>query len=134
MEQLSNSNIGKMKFGCSPSEMDNLAAKVLKREKVATSSLFDLYLIGEKKQSKVGDLFSILNSIDEEIAMVRIEKIQLMKIGDITEEFAKEEGDENLDNWKSIHIPYYSKLLSTIGKDLNENTLLVCEWFKIINR
>lgn len=123
-------NIEKIKFGSLPSEMDELASKVITGEKIATSSLLDLYLIGKKKRSKEGNLFSILNSADEEVAIVRIEKIQIVKFKDITEEFAKEEGDGSLDNWKAIHIPYYSKLLSSIGKELGAETLLVCEWFK----
>lgn len=124
-------NIEKIKFGSSPAEIDDLANKVIMGEKTATSSLLDLYLIGKKKQSKEGSLFSILNSVDKEVAIVRIEKIQLVRFGDITEEFAKEEGDGSLSNWKTIHIPYYSQLLSTIEKELSEDTLLVCEWFKI---
>lgn len=128
---MNGTNIEELKFGSSPVEMDYLADKVVTGEKTATSSLLDLYLIGKKKQSKIGTLFSILNAADEEVATIRIERIQLVKFGDITEQFAREEGDGSLDNWKAIHTPYYSKLLSTIGKELNAETLLVCEWFKI---
>lgn len=124
----------KIQFGSVPHEIDELAHKVLAGEKVATSSLLDYYLIGKKRRSKVGDVFSILNSINEEVAKVRIEKIEIKKIGDITEEFAIEEGDESLENWQAIHLSYYSGLLSSIGKGLNNNTLLVCEWFKVIGK
>lgn len=82
-----------IKFGSSPYEVDELAYKVLKQEKVATSSLLDYYLIGKKKRRKIGDCFAILNSDDEEVAIVRIERINTFKFGDIGEEFAKEEGD-----------------------------------------
>ncbi len=113
--------------------MDNLANKVLNGEKTSTSSLLDYYLIGLKKQSKIGDHFSILNSFGEEVTIVSIEKIEVIKFGNITAKFAIEEGDGSLDNWKAIHQPYYSQLLSKIGKTLNEDTLLVCEWFKVVN-
>jgi len=89
-------------------------------------------LIGKKKRSKTGDLFSILDSADREVAVVRIEKIEIVKFGDITEEFAKEEGDGSLDNWRTIHEPYYFQLLFSVGKELNRDTLLVCEWFNIV--
>ena len=127
-----NYNIEKIKFGCSSSEVDDLANKVMMGKKVATSSLLDYYLIGKKKQSKVGDCFSILNSVDKEVVVVRVERIETVKFGDISEEFAKEEGDGSLENWRIIHESYYSQLLSEIGKDLNAETLLVCEWFKVV--
>jgi uncharacterized protein YhfF len=129
---MTHNDIEKIKFGGSLSEIDTLANKVLTGEKIATSSLFDLYLLGKKKQSKVGDIFSILNSVDKEVAIVEIQKIQIAKFRDITEKFAKEEGDGSLTNWLLIHKSYYSGQLSEIGKELNEETLLVCEWFKVV--
>ena len=125
-------NIEKVKFGNSIYEIDDLANKVLIGEKVATSSLLDYYLIRKKKKSKVGDCFAILNSVNKEVAIVKVERIETLKFEDITEEFAKEEGDGSLENWRIIHEPYYSQLLSEIGKELNAETMLVCEWFKVI--
>jgi len=120
----------KIQFGDTSHEINDLAQKVLTGEKVATSSLLDYYLIGKKKQSNVGDFFSILNADNEEVTIVQIERIETLKYGDVTEAFAIEEGDGSLENWKSIHQPYYSRLLSAIDKELTNETLLLCEWFK----
>ncbi|MDR1202761.1 MAG: ASCH domain-containing protein [Tannerellaceae bacterium] len=128
-----NKEIEKIQFGSSSYEIDSLANKVLIGEKVATSSLLDYYHNGLKKQSEVGNTFSILNSFGQEVTMVNIEKIEIIQFGNITEKFAIEEGDGCLKNWKAIHQPYYSKLLSEIGKTLNDETLLVCEWFKVMD-
>lgn len=122
----------KIKFGSSPIDIDNLANKVLTGEKTATSSLLDYYLKGLKSKSKTGDYFSVLNSLDKEVAVVRVEKVEIVRFGEIAETFAIEEGDGSLDNWLAVHRPYYSKLLSEIGKELNQETLLVCEWFKVV--
>lgn len=124
--------IEKIKFGSSLSEIDGLAYKVLVGEKVATSSLLDYYLIGLKKRSSINQYFSILNSFEKDVAIVRIEKIEIVKFGDITDKFAKEEGDISLENWRAIHQFYYSRLLHEIGKELDADTPLVCEWFKIV--
>lgn len=124
--------IGSIKFGSSPSDINELAGKVITGDKTATSSLYDYHLKGLKKSGKVGECFSILNSSDEEVALIKIERIEIIKFGEITDEFAIEEGDGSFDNWLSIHQPYYSKLLCNIGKELNDETLLVCEWFKVI--
>ena len=64
---------------------------------------------------------------------MRISKVELIRFGEITEQFAIEEGDGNLDNWLTIHEFYYSKQLSEIGKGLNFETLLVCEWFELVD-
>jgi len=122
----------KIQFGSTPQEMDELAHKVLTGEKVATSSLLDDYLTGKKKESRVGDIFLIMNAANEEIARVRIIKVETRKFGEITEEFAHEEGDGNLENWRAIHFPYYSRLLSAMGRELDTETLLVCEWFEVV--
>ena len=105
---------------------------VLTGEKVATSSLLDYYLEGLKKKSSVGDCLAVLDSCDNQIAIIKIVKTEIRRFGDITESFAIQEGDGSLTNWKAIHRPYYSKLLSSIGKQLTDNTELVCEWFQVI--
>lgn len=122
----------KISFGGTDPEKDDLADKVIKGQKTATSSLEEYYLLGIKKRSKVGDYFSVLDSSGNEVALVRIEKVRNVKFGNITDKFAVEEGDGSLENWKAIHQPYYSELLQKIGKELNDETILVCEWFKVI--
>lgn len=129
---MKNKEVEIVKFGSTPSEIDSLANKVLTGEKVATSSLLDYYVLGLKKRSKKGDKFAILDSADKKIAIVQIEKTKIIKFRDITEKFAIEEGDGSLENWLAIHKSYYSRLLAKIGKELNPETLLLCEWFKIV--
>lgn len=73
----------KVKFGDSFAEIDDLANKVLSGEKVATSSLLIYHERGLKIKSTVGDYFSVLNSLDKEVAIVRIEKIEIIKFGNI---------------------------------------------------
>lgn len=123
----------KVKFGGSFAEIDDLANKVLSGEKVATSSLLIYYERNSKIKSTVGDYFSVLNSSDESVAIVRIDEVQVVKFGDITEAFAMAEGDGSLENWMTIHQSYYSKLLSRFGEKLSTETLLVCEWFRVVN-
>lgn len=123
--------IHNIKFGSKEKEIDDLAEKVLKGEKTATSSLLDYYTLGLKQLSQIGDLAYILNSRDEKLAIVKIEKIEIIRFKDITDAFAKEEGDGNFENWFNIHHSYYSQQLAKIGKQLTDDTELVCEWFTI---
>ena len=122
----------RIKFGKEKADIDELAQKVLSGEKIATSSLLDYYRLNLKTMSRVGDYASILDSKDAEVAIVRIEKIEIRKMKDIDNSFAIDEGDGNLNSWLDIHQKYYSDQLSNIGKELNEDTELVCEWFRLI--
>jgi len=68
----------------------------------------------------------------KEICIVRIKEIKIIKFKEITEAFAREEGDGDLSNWLKIHTAYYSEQLQNIGKELSGNTQLVCEWFEVV--
>lgn len=124
----------KFKFGSTADEIDDLANKVLQGEKTSTSSLLDLYSIKQKKFSKLGEYVSILDSTNQEVALIRILKMEIIKFKDIPESFAIAEGDGSLENWRTIHKKHYSNQLSGIGKELTEDTELVCEWFNLIQQ
>lgn len=119
-------------FGGNDSQIDDLALKTLKGEKTSTSSLYDYYLLGKKEMSRVGDIAVILNSNNEEVCKVRINWIEVVDFKNITEKFAKEEGDGSLENWLQIHNQYYSEQLNKINKELTPDTKLVCEWFSVV--
>lgn len=122
----------KIKFGNIKDDIDDLAQKVLSGQKIATSSLLDYYRLNLKERSQLGDCFSVLDSSDNEIAVVKITKIEIVKFQDISELFALDEGDGNLYNWRKIHREYYSNQLLAIGRELDGNTELVCEWFEVV--
>lgn len=122
-----------IKFGSTEKDINELANKVLTGEKTATSSLLDYYRIGLKEISAIDDYMAILDYSDNQVAVVRVIKTEIIKFGDISESFAIEEGDGSLENWKAIHHPYYSYHLSAIGKELTAETELVCEWFQVVN-
>lgn len=113
-------------------DTDKLAQKVLTGEKTATSSLYDYYLLNLKKMSRVGDYALVIDSSGKDVCTIRIEKVEIVKFKDITELFAREEGDGNLANWLEIHTAHYSFQLEKIGKYLTGETELVCEWFKAV--
>lgn len=122
-----------IKFGSADEVIDELARKVLSGEKTATSSLLDYYKHGLKDSCTVDDYISILDSSDNQVAVARIVKSEIVRFGNITESFAIEEGDGSLANWIMIHRPYYSHQLSVIGKELTDDTKLVCEWFQVVS-
>lgn len=118
----------KIQFGTTT---DKLAKKVLTKEKIATSSLYDYYCMNLKETIKENEYASILDSHGREVCIIQINKIEIVEFQNITEEFAIAEGDGNLENWLRIHTEYYSLLLEKIGKKLTGETKLLCEWFKV---
>ena len=119
----------KIQFG---TDSDELAKKVLTKEKIATSSLYDYYCMNLKDTIKENEYVSILDSQNREICIIQITKIEIIEFQNITEEFAIAEGDGNLENWQKIHTEYYSLMLEEIGKSLTGETKLLCEWFTVI--
>lgn len=82
--------------------------------------------------SRVGDHGVILDGSNEERAIVRIMKMAIFRYSEIDEDFANEEGDGSLSNWRAIHEEYYQRHLHKIGKELTASTELVCMWFEAV--
>lgn len=119
----------RIQFG---SAADELAEKVLKGEKIATSSLYDYYSANLKEMININEYASVLDSRGREICIIQIKRIEVIEFKNITEQFAIDEGDGNLVNWLKIHTEYYSFLLTKIGKRLTGETKLLCEWFTVV--
>ena len=111
---------------------DELAEKVLIGDKIATSSLYDYYSMNLKEMIKENEYAFILDSHGKEICIIQIKRNEVVEFQNITEQFAIDEGDENLANWLKIHTEYYSLLLEKIGKRLTRETKILCEWFTVI--
>ncbi len=117
------------KFGDTKKEADELLHLVLSGKKTATSSLYKSYL-NKKQLPKIGDKSIILDSEDKERCKILTTKVQIKPFNKITESFARKEGegDLSLKHWKKVHKDFFSKRT----KDFDEETLIVCEEFKII--
>ena len=115
----------KWKFGIDNNELINL---VLSNKKRATSSLFidntNLPVIGEESIICYDDgIFAcVVKTIDYKI----------MKFNEMTEEYAKleGEGDLSLDYWKKVHYDFFK----SIDRSFNEESKIVFEVFKVVKK
>ncbi|MGY3779103.1 ASCH domain-containing protein [Isobaculum melis] len=121
-----------MTFGNTKEMADELAELVLAGEKIATSSLLELYDYREAKISEVGDYALLLNGDSDAVAVVKVVRTTIQRFGDIDEQFAKEEGDGSLANWLAIHLPYYTQQLARIDQPFSNDVLLHCIWFEVV--
>ena len=60
--------------------------------------------------------------------------VELIPFGEITERFAIDEGDGSYKNWYNIHSHYYQQLLNKYGRELTDETILECVYFKLITK
>lgn len=121
-----------LQFGNTKEMTDDLASLVLKGDKTATSSLVQMADHLNRMRSKVGDCYLLMGSNQECLAFLEVKKTETRCFGDIDLQFAKDEGDETLENWLEIHQSYYRHQMSLLGDTLQSDTKLHCEWFKVI--
>lgn len=121
-----------VKFGSTKEEQTRLANLVLLGKKTATSSLVSLQRIKELPPTQVGDIWGILNGEDSGICTVKVTQVEQRNWENIGEAFAKDEGDDSLQQWTFIHEPYYRSLLKEYYLTLLPSTLLECVYFELI--
>jgi uncharacterized protein YhfF len=116
-------------------DADELAQLVLEGTKKATASLFDIYEF-EKDQPfpQKGDHNIITNWQGEAVCIIKTTNVEVVPFKDVTEEFARTEGegDKSLEYWKNAHWHYFSRETKKIGKEPDENMLVVCEKFEVV--
>jgi uncharacterized protein YhfF/catechol 2,3-dioxygenase-like lactoylglutathione lyase family enzyme len=83
---------------------------------------------------KVGELKIIVNWDKEPICITKITNVEVKKFKDITEEFARKEGEGDLSYayWKQAHLNFFSNYLETLGLKFTDEMELVCEEFEKI--
>ena len=114
----------KWKFGIDNNKLIEL---VLLKKKRATSYLYlddrDLPIIGEK---------SMICYDDDNIAcIVKTVDYKIIKFNEMTEEYAKleGEGDLSLEYWKKVHYDYFN----SIDSSFNDERKIVFEIFELVD-
>ncbi|MER2260559.1 MAG: ASCH domain-containing protein [Psychrobacillus sp.] len=120
------------KFG---EDADTLAQLVVKRIKTATCSAHILYELENEPLPQVGEYNIILNARDEPVCIIRTKDVTFKPMNRISKEFAhaEGEGDRSYDYWKKTHINFFTNELSKVGLQFEEDLLLVCERFEVID-
>lgn len=103
---------------------DKLVKLVLKGKKTATTSLYEIDFL-----PKVDDISILTDSKDNNLCIVKTKDVIVTEFKNITWDLAKLEGEnKTLDEWKKVHIDYFSK----IDSNFNENTKVIFEIFMVI--
>ncbi|MBD7944969.1 MULTISPECIES: ASCH domain-containing protein [Psychrobacillus] len=116
-------------------DADTLARLVVDKVKSATCSAHILYEIEKEPLPKVGDYSIILNARDEPVCIIRTSDVSIEPMNKVSKEFAyaEGEGDRSYDYWKKTHINFFTDELNKIGLKFEEDLLLVCERFELVD-
>ena len=115
-------------------DTDLLSDLVIKGIKTATSSNYIFYEIENEAIPQVGEYSIILDSNDNAKCIIQTTKVYIVPFSQVSEEHAYKEGERNrtLEDWIDIHRNFFSNELKEIGKEFDEEMLVVCEEFKVV--
>ena len=116
-------------FGVEP---DQLADLVLKGEKTATASAYDLYQINDEPIPQVGTFDVILDSQGRAVCIIKVTKVTVVPFNQVSAEhaFKEGEGDKSLAYWRQVHEELFTEWMAEAGLSFSEETGVVLEEFR----
>ncbi|BDU50031.1 ASCH domain-containing protein [Haliovirga abyssi] len=121
-------------FGDNKDMADNLAKLVKQGIKKATTGLLYFYESEKYPLPKLGELNIVTDYNGVAQCVVKTTKVNIKPFKDVTEDFARTEGegDKSLEYWRKAHIDFFSRELKEVGKEFNEDMLVVLEEFEVV--
>ena len=112
-------------------EADLLAELVLKGEKTATASAYDLYALEDEHLPQEGTFDVILDSQDQAVCIVKITKVSVEPFNQVSAEhaFKEGEGDKSLAYWRQVHEDCFAEWLREAGLTFTPDSKVVLEEF-----
>jgi uncharacterized protein YhfF len=110
-----------------------LNTRVLEGRKTATAGLWQQDYVDEREPlEEVGERQALLGDPGAVIATVEITRVETHRFADVPWEFADAEGEDfrSIEHWRDGHKSYYALQ----GIDIDDDTLFVCVWFRLIDR
>ena len=116
-------------FGVEP---DLLADLVLKGEKTATASAYDLYALEDEPLPQEGTFDIILDSQDQAVCIVEITRVSVQPFNQVSAQhaFNEGEGDKSLAYWRQVHEDCFAKWMREAGLTFTHESKVVLEEFR----
>lgn len=130
---ISATNYSAWSFGDSKQMADELAELVVKGDKTATTSAYDLYEIGEKIP-EVGEYNMILDGNHHPICITQTKVAEIVPFNFVSAEHAyhEGEGDRTLSYWRKVHEDFFKREYADANKTFSEDIPCLCEVFKVV--
>lgn len=113
-------------------EVDLLANLVLKGEKTATASAYDLYAVDNEPLPREGTFDIILDSQNQAVCIVEITKVSVQPFSQVSADHAYKEGegDKTLVYWRQVHEDCFAEWLREAGLTFTPESKVVLEEFR----
>ena len=120
-----------------------LVEAILRGEKTATAGLLvDLERDGEALATP-GERQVVVDHDDRPVAVIELTEVSVRRMADVDLDFARDEGEgfENVTAWRDAHQRFFGSYLDEIRVGLSDphwqltdDTLVVCERFRVVER
>ena len=113
-------------------DADFLADLVLKGEKTATASAYDLYALEDEPLPQEGKFDVILDSQNQAVCIVEITKVSVQPFNQVSAQhaFKEGEGDKTLGYWRQVHEDFFKDCLGEAGLTFTPESKVVLEEFR----
>ena len=113
-------------------DADFLADLVLKGEKTATASAYDLYALEDEPLPQEGTFDVILDSQNQAVCIVEIKKVSVQPFNQVSAQhaFKEGEGDKSLTYWRQVHEDFFTDCLGEAGLTFTPESKVVLEEFR----
>ncbi len=122
-----------LSFGDAGPMRRRLTALTLAGTKVATAGLWQQdYLDEGEAIDVVGERQAVLGNDDRVVAVVEITRVETYRMDAVPWEFAQAEGEgfTSIEHWYSGHSSYDARH----GIAVDDDTIFVCVWFRVVER
>ena len=113
-------------------DADLLADLVLRGEKTATASAYDLYALEDEPLPQEGNFDVILDSQNQAVCNVEITRVSVQPFKQVSADHAYKEGegDKSLAYWRQVHEDCFAEWLREAGLTFIPNSKVVLEEFR----
>lgn len=104
---------------------------MLRGEKTATASAYDLYKLENEPLPQAGSFDVILDSQDRAVCIVEITKVSVLPFNQVSADhaFKEGEGDKSLTYWQQVHQELFTEWLAEVGLEFSQESGVVLEKF-----
>lgn len=109
-----------------------MADLVLKGEKTATASAYDLYAVDNDPLPQEGIFDVVLDSQDQVVCIVEVTKVSVQPFHQVSADHAYKEGegDKSLAYWRQVHEEVFTEWMSEAGLTFTPDSKVVLEEFR----
>lgn len=122
-------------FGDGTKEMGDILSKlVIEGKKTGTYSAYLLYDLDEEPLPQLGQYDIILNGSNEPVAIIKNTKVEVKKMNEVDERFARSEGEGDLSYayWYAAHERFFKLQFAEHNREFSDENLIVCENFEVV--